>query len=101
MKPAEKGSAVVVWDRHSYLKEVKQELSDSSIYKGVKVPEKCFVDSVHESNKIFANLERKNNIQEKEKNYFKFNFKKATNVEKFYLLAKTHSPKTPCTGFLV
>ena len=60
-----------------------------------------FVDSVDESNKIFANLERKNNIQEKEKNYFKFNFKKATNVEKFYLLAKTHSPKTPCTSFPV
>ena len=30
-------------------------------------------------------------IREKEKNYFKFNFKKATNVDKLYLLPKIHT----------
>ena len=55
----------------------------------LKVTEKDLVDLVDKSNKIFANLERRN-IQEKEKNYFKFNFKKATNVGKFYLLPKIY-----------
>ena len=48
------------------------------------------MDLVDESNKIFGSLERRNIIQGKEKNYFKFNFRKATNVWKFYLLPKIH-----------
>ena len=48
------------------------------------------MDLVEESNKIFGSLDRRNIIQEKEKNYFKFNFRKATNVRKFYLLPKIH-----------
>ena len=39
---------------------------------------------------MFENLQRKSVIQEREKNYFKFNFKKATNLRKFYLLPKIH-----------
>ena len=42
---------------------------------------------IDKSNKIFANLERKY-IHAKEKNYFKFNCKKAANVGKFYILHK-------------
>ena len=93
IKRADKDSAVVVWDRQDYLKEAKRQLSDSSIYKEVKVTEKDVVDLVDKSNKIFVDIERKNIIQEKEQNYFKFNFKKATNVGKFYLLPKTHKFK--------
>ena len=87
IKPADKGSIVVIWDRQDYLKEAERQFSDSSIYKEVKVIEKGLVDLVDKSNKIFVNLERRN-IQEKEKNYFEFNFKKVTNIEKFYLLPK-------------
>ena len=76
IKPADKGSAVVVWDRQDYLKEAEQQLSDSSNYKEVKVTEKDLVDLVDKSNKIFVDLERRNIIQEKEKNYFKFNRRK-------------------------
>ena len=60
IKPADKGSAVVVWDRLDYLKEDERHLSDNSIYKEVKVTEKDLVDLVDESNKIFVNLERRN-----------------------------------------
>ena len=67
IKPADKGSAVVVWNRQDYLKEAERQLSDSSIYKEVK--EKDLVDLI---DKICANLERKNIIYEKEKNYFNF-----------------------------
>ena len=98
IKPADKGSAVVVWDRQDYLKETERQLSDSSIYKEVKVTEKDLVDLVDKSNKIFVDLERRNIIQEKEKNYFKFNFKKATNVGKFYLLPKIHKSLSKVPG---
>ena len=98
IKPANKGSAVVVWDRQDYLKEAERQLSDRRIYKEVKVTEKDLVDLVDKSNKIFADLERRNIIQEKEKNYFKFNFKKATNVGKFYLLPKIHKSLSKVPG---
>ena len=92
IKPADNGSAVVVWDRQDYLKVAERQLIDSIVYMEVKITEEDLVDLVDKSNKIFANLERRlrNIIQEKEKNYFKFNFKKATNVGKFYLLPKIH-----------
>ena len=98
IKPADKGSAVVVWDRQDHLNEAERQLSDSSVYKEVKVTEKDLVDLVDKSNKIFANLERRNIIQEKEKNYFRFNFQKATNVGKFYLLPKIHNSLSKVPG---
>ena len=98
IKPADKDSAVVVCDRQDYLKEAERQLSDSSVYKEVKVTEKDLVDLVDKSNKIFANLERRNIIQEKEKNYFKFNSKEATSVGKFYLLPKIHKSLSKVPG---
>ena len=68
IKPVDKGSAVVVWDRQDYLKEAERQLSDSSICKEAIVTEKDLVDLVDKSRKIFANLERIKIIQEKEKN---------------------------------
>ena len=98
IKPADKGSAVVVWDRQDYLKEAEWQLSDSSIYKKVKVTEKDLVDLVDKSNKIFVDLKRRNITQEKEKNYFKSNIKKATNVGKFSLLHKIQKSLSKVPG---
>ena len=86
IKLADRGSAVVIWDRNDYLKEAKKQLSDKSTYLETKVIEKDLVDLVEQSNEMFENLQRKSVIQEKEKNYFKFNFKKATNLGKLYAL---------------
>ena len=36
-KQTHKGSALVSWERHDYLKETQRELSDSSIFKEVKL----------------------------------------------------------------
>ena len=47
---------------------------------------------------IKANLERRNIIQEREKNYFKSNFKKVTNVGKFYLIPKIHKSLSKVPG---
>ena len=73
------------------MKENEGQLSDSSIYKKVKGTEEDLMDLVNKSNKVSANLERRSIIQEKEQNYFKFNFKKATDVGKFYLRPKIES----------
>ena len=64
----DKGSAVVFWDRQDYLKEAERQLSDNSICKETNVTEKDLVDLANKSRNFFANLERINIIQEKEKN---------------------------------
>ena len=69
------------------------QLSDGSIYKKVKITGKDLADLVDKSNKIFANLESRNIIYEKEKNYFE-----ATNVGKFYLLPKNHKSLSKVPG---
>ena len=98
IKLADKGYAVVIWDRNDYLKEAEKQLSDRSIYLETKVIEKYLVDLVEKSNKIFENLQRKSVIQEREENSFKFNFKKATNLGKLYLLPKLHKSLSNVAG---
>ena len=90
IKPADKGSSIVVWDRLDYLAEAEKQLSDSKTYKEVQWSEKDQIKLVEKSNSMFEDLKKKTIITEKEKNYFKFNFKKATNVGKLYLLPKIH-----------
>ena len=53
IKPADKGSVVVIWDRNDYLKEAERQLSDRSTYLETKVIGKDSVDLVEQSNKIF------------------------------------------------
>ena len=65
-------------------------MSDRSTYLKTKVIGKDLVHLVEQSNEMVENLQRKSVIQEREKNYFKFNFKRATNLGKLYLLPKIH-----------
>ena len=85
IKPTDKRSAAVIWDRNDYLKKAEKQLRDRSTYLEIKVIEKDLVNLVEQSNKMFENLQRKRVIQESEKNYFKFNFRKSTNLGKLYL----------------
>ena len=71
-----------------FLAEAEEQLSDSKTYKEVQWLEKGQIKLVEKSNSMFEDLKKKTVITEKEKNYFKFNFKKATNVGKLYLLPK-------------
>ena len=80
------------------VKKAERQLSNSIIYKEVKVTEKDLLDLVDKSNKIFTNLERRKIIQDKEKLYFKFNFKKGTNVGNLYLLLNIHKSLTKVPG---
>ena len=90
IKPADQGSSIVVWDRLDYLAEAEKQLSDSNTYKEVKLSEKDQIKLVEKSKSMFEGLKKITVITEIEKNYFKFNFKKATNVGKLYLLPKIH-----------
>ena len=78
IKPADKASAVVVWERNDYLKEAERQLSDEKTYEEMRIKEKDQVELVEKSNDLFSNLRRKNVITENENNYFTFNFKKSS-----------------------
>ena len=90
IKPADKGSCVVVWDRTDYLLEAEKHLSDSSTYKEVKFGDKELLKLVEESNKMFKRLLSKKCILPEESKYFSYNFKKVTNLGKLYFLPKIH-----------
>ena len=90
IKPADKESSIVVWDRLDYLAEAETQLSDSNIYKEIKLSGKDQIKLVEKRNSMFEGLKKKTVITEKEKNYFKFNFIKATNVDMLYLLLNIH-----------
>ena len=98
IKPADQGSSIVVWDSLDYLAEAEKQLSDSNTYKEVKLSEKDQIKLVEKSNSMFEGLKKKTVITEKEKNYFKFNFKKATNVGKLYILPKMHKKLSNVPG---
>ena len=50
---------------------------------------------------MFEGLKKKRVITEKKKNYFKWNFEKATNAGKLYLLPKIHKKLSNLPGQLV
>ena len=84
IKPVDKESSIVVWDKLDYLAEAEKQLNDSNTYKEVKLSEKDQVKLAEKSNSMFEGLKKKTVITEKDKNYFKFNFRKDTNVSKLY-----------------
>ena len=63
-------------------------MSDENTYEEIRITEKDEVELVEKSNNLFSNRRRKNVITENENNYFRFNFKKATNLGKLHLLPK-------------
>ena len=90
IKPADKWSSIVVWDRLDYLSEAEEQFSGTNTYKKVQLPEKKQTKLVEKRNNMFEELKKKKVITEREKKHFKFNFKKATNVGNLYLPPKIH-----------
>ena len=90
IKKTDKGSSVVVWDRNDYVMEAEKQLSDANVYKDVSFNEKMLQDLVGTSNKLFQNLKSKGKISNKQLKYFTYEYKKATNLGKLYLLPKIH-----------
>ena len=90
IKKADKGSSVVVWDRNDYVMEAEKQLSDANVYKDVSFNEKMLQDLVGTSSKLFQNLKSKGKISDKQLKYFTYEYKKASNLGKLYLLPKIH-----------
>ena len=81
---------MVVWDRLDNLMEAEKQLKDKKVYQKVSFSENILTDLVEKSNTMFKNIRRKGVISEKELKYFLFEYNKATNLGKLYLLRKTH-----------
>ena len=84
IKEADKGSAVVVWDRDDYIREANSQLQDSEVY------EETSLDSKFLSDIIFQTLNKmkfKEEITDKNIEYFMINNPR---LARFYLLPKIH-----------
>ena len=90
IKPADKGSCVVVWDREDYIAEADRQLKNNETYESSSLKDEDLVKLVEKSNSIFQSLRKKKLITEEELKYFTYKYKKATNFGKMYLLPKIH-----------
>ena len=89
IKPADKGSAVVVWSKDDYLLQASNQLSDTNIY------QKCTGSPLLKINNKKKSLLRDmfnwKEINNKVRDYF---FMKKLQLGRFYLLPKIHK-RTP------
>ena len=90
IKPSDKGSCAVLWDREDYLAEAEKQLQDVEIYEDTDFKESDLVKLVEKSHTIFQSLRKKNLITEKELKYFCYQYKKSTNFGKMNFLPKIH-----------
>ena len=59
IKKADKGSAVVVWDRDYYVKKAQKQPGDGNVHRKVNYKEKLLSGLVDKSNSFFKGLKRK------------------------------------------
>ena len=98
IKKADKGSAVVVWDRVDYIKEAQKQLKDENVYKKVNFKDQNLPELVDKSNHFFKRLKAKGCITDKNLKYFIYQYKKACNIGKLYLLPKIHNRLSEVPG---
>ena len=101
IKKADKGSCVVVRDRNDYLLEAERQLPDTKVYRDVNNTENSLSKLSETSNRMFSSLKRTGFLTEKQMKYFTYEFKKATNFGKLYLLPKIHKRFHNVPGRLV
>ena len=65
-------------------------MEDKTVYKDIKFKETILSDLMDKSNRILKSFYTCKFITEKEVKYFSYDFKKTSNVDKFYLLPKIH-----------
>ena len=85
IKPADKGSCVVVWDREHYIAEADRQFKDNETYENSSFEDVDLVKLIEKSNSIFESLRKRKLITEEELKYFTYKYKKATNFGKMYL----------------
>jgi len=86
IKPADKGSAVVILDREQYLREGYRQLNDQTYYSKLKRP--IYKETVPIVHKIINNLHQKKFVNFKQKNYLLGSAEPRARL--FYMLPKIH-----------
>lgn len=86
IKPADKGSAIVIFDRDQYLQEGYRQLNDNKYYSKLKRP--IYLETIPMVEKIINNLFIKKFINIKQKRYLLGST--APRARLFYMLPKIH-----------
>ena len=84
IKSADKGSAVVVWDREDYIKEAEKQLGDEQVYEEVSNDAAPLLKTINEVN---AKIRKRGDLKRDNLDYF---IMKDTKFARFYLLPKIH-----------
>ena len=84
IKGANKGSAVVVWDREEYIKEAENQLGDTNIYEEVPNDAKPLMNIILNT---LENIRKRGDVCTDTLNYFLI---KDAKFARFYLLPKIH-----------
>ena len=85
IKEADKGSAVVVWDKEDYLREANSQLSDKDVYREVKGYAEDHLMKVIKS--VLRRIRNRGDVSDETLDYFLVNNPK---LGRFYLLPKIH-----------
>ena len=93
IKSADKGSAIVIWDREDYIKECNTQLNDQNVYK--KLSNTCLKDV---NSKIRTILNLMMNKKEIDKKVYEYLLVKHPQLGIFYLLPKIHKRITNVPG---
>ena len=84
VKGADKGSAVIVWDRKDYLKEAKKHLENKEVYLEVPNDSSALVSTIFKS---LEKIRKRGDLSHDALNYFLI---KDPKFARFYLLPKVH-----------
>ena len=84
LKGADKGSAVVVWDRDNYLKEVSKQLEDKDVYEEVQNDPSTLINTIM---RALEKIRIRGDLSNDTLNYF---LVKDPKFARFYLLPKIH-----------
>ena len=93
IKPADKGSSVVILDRDQYIMEVNRQLSNTTYYK--KLAEPIYLQTMAIVNTIINTLKEKKFITAAQKRYLKGDTQ--PRERRFYILPKIHKDPTQWT----
>ena len=91
IKQADKGSAVVVMDKETYIREAMRQLNDQDVY--TLLDRDPTSDMVENINKTVQDCYEKGNIDKKTRDYLMA--PKNSRPGRFYLLPKIHKPGCP------
>ena len=84
IKSADKGSAVVVWDREDYIKEPEKQLGDEEVYEDVSDDAAPLLKAI---NGVIAKIRKRGDLKRDTLDYF---IMKDPKFARFYLLPKIH-----------